>query len=482
MILQVIRFLLARAIPALINIAALAMYSRWLSPEEYGVYTLVISSVALTSGFLFQWIGSGLIRFIASESANRLRYLSASLTLFISILFLALLLLAVIGLHNSNISRSLYFAGVALLIAESWHILSWHLAIAASSPFNFGLQITVKSSLSLAMAGILVHYGYGPLGVVYGVLIGTIVAGLLPPVLRSWQGARPFGRSTSGVWQMAKYGAPLCGSIVGAYLIQVSDRFFLAYYGGAADVGSYAVGYDLATFTITSAMMIVNMAAYPLVIRELDKGRIFASARLASNLNNLLWVTLPLLACLVIFSTNITSIVLGAEFHETSQRILPWIAIAAFLNGIRSYHVDVSYHLAKNTIPIVTILLVSAFVNALLNMALIPRFSVDGAIAATIISYILALILSVVFSTRYGFGLPPLSKTTLPIVSCVVIAAVVSAQFADKMGIGWLTAQFGIFCVAYLICSWYLDIGNIKSKSRSAYSRFAQMIDYLNRK
>ena len=71
LLLQILRYVLARAIPAIINVAALAIYSRLLSPQDYGIYTLVVSSVGLSSGLLFQWIGAGLVRFVSKDTAKK---------------------------------------------------------------------------------------------------------------------------------------------------------------------------------------------------------------------------------------------------------------------------------------------------------------------------------------------------------------------------------------------------------------------------
>jgi O-antigen/teichoic acid export membrane protein len=57
-------YALARGLPALINFAALALFTRLLGPDEYGRYALVIATVVLANGIGFQWIHLGLLRYL----------------------------------------------------------------------------------------------------------------------------------------------------------------------------------------------------------------------------------------------------------------------------------------------------------------------------------------------------------------------------------------------------------------------------------
>ncbi|MEL6754367.1 MAG: hypothetical protein AAFO57_10095, partial [Pseudomonadota bacterium] len=52
-----------------VRFAALFIFTRLLSPSEYGVYTLVLSAVALTQTLVFLWIEAAAFRFV--ERARR---------------------------------------------------------------------------------------------------------------------------------------------------------------------------------------------------------------------------------------------------------------------------------------------------------------------------------------------------------------------------------------------------------------------------
>lgn len=47
-------YLLARGIPALLNFASIAVFTRMLAPETYGQYALVISGLTLANVLIYQ--------------------------------------------------------------------------------------------------------------------------------------------------------------------------------------------------------------------------------------------------------------------------------------------------------------------------------------------------------------------------------------------------------------------------------------------
>ena len=54
-----------------------------------------------------------------------------------------------------------------------------------------------------------------------------------------------------------------------SFVIDSSDRFLLGWLLIDAAVGQYAVAFDLTSFSIGLLLTIVNLAAYPLMIRAL---------------------------------------------------------------------------------------------------------------------------------------------------------------------------------------------------------------------
>ena len=107
-------YLLARGGPALINFLALAVYTRLLTPEQYGQYALVLAGVALVQVVCFQWLGLCLARFLPANHDAPERFLSE-----IKFLFAML---------------ALVFSAVGLVVALLWPDPVWQRLVALAVP------------------------------------------------------------------------------------------------------------------------------------------------------------------------------------------------------------------------------------------------------------------------------------------------------------------------------------------------------------
>src|SRR5690606_33652902 len=81
-------YLLARGVPGLVNFFAIAIYTRMLSPEEYGRYALVVAGVGLFNVIFFQWLRLSLLRFLPAYLSDPKDLLSSVLAGFVSVAFL----------------------------------------------------------------------------------------------------------------------------------------------------------------------------------------------------------------------------------------------------------------------------------------------------------------------------------------------------------------------------------------------------------
>ena len=60
-------YLIAKAIPALVAFGALSLYTHLLTPDEYGLYALALTSAILLNAVFLTWIPAGTLRFWANN-------------------------------------------------------------------------------------------------------------------------------------------------------------------------------------------------------------------------------------------------------------------------------------------------------------------------------------------------------------------------------------------------------------------------------
>src|SRR5690606_22444620 len=92
-----------------------------------------------------------------------------------------------------------------------------------------------------------------------------------------------------------------------------------------------------------------------------------------------LGIGLSAAAGMIALAPAIVETLIGADFREGALTVFPWIVLAAAISGIKAYHFDIAFYLAKNSRLLVITVAVAAAANVVLNMFLIPEFGIRGA-------------------------------------------------------------------------------------------------------
>jgi len=399
-------YLLARGAPAAVSFLAVALYTRLLSPAEYGLYALVISAVGLANAALFQWLRLGLLRFLPAYREKQARLLS-TLALGFGVLAGLTGVAGGVGfwIWPGSQARTLLGLGILLLWAQAWFELNLELVRSQLKPHRYGLLALAKSVSALAAGGLLAYLGRGVTGILLGLLLGFTVP-LLGVFRRHWNGVRPGRADFKTLRRLLGYGLPLTAAFILDFVVNSSDRLLLGWLSGSAAAGLYSAGYDLAKKSLWMLMMAVNLASYPLVVRALEKeGRDAARSRLRDIAIILLGVGLPGAAGLALLAPNLAGVLLGVEFRDAAAALVPWIALAVLLAGLKAYYLDMAFQLGRHTVGQVWVLLVAAVVNLGLNLCLIPLYGFMGAAYATVAAYAAGFVLSGLWGRRV-FPLP----------------------------------------------------------------------------
>ncbi len=380
---------------------ALAVYSRLLPPDEYGRYALIVAVVAAINAILFQWLRASIRRLLLAYEGRRVKLLSTvrasyyALTLLVAAVAVTTAML--LGGHDLRVFVAL---AALLLIAQAVFELNQDIQLIEQRPSRYGVAAVTKAALALGLGGILAWIGYGAAGALIGAIVGLGIPAL-------WLSLQHF-RSTSvsdatlgTLEEVARYGLPLSLSYALQFVVDASDRFLLGAFRGAADVGRYAAAYDLCWQVLTVLMVVVNLAAFPLIVRDMESNGIDAAkARSREHAILFVAVALPAATGFALLAGPIARAMLGAEFRNTAIVLIPIIAVAVFLSGLKAYYFDVALQLTRDTRAIAWIAFVSASVNVVLNLFLIPTWGSLAAAWSTLIAYAVALALSVVLGRR----------------------------------------------------------------------------------
>lgn len=229
------------------------LYTRYLSPADYGIIELVeLFVIVATICFGLSVVGDSAVRVYHEQRDDDGRgTVVSSAILIVAMLGACLALIAALAAGNLSVwlFRTHQYAGliraaflallfgsvsdVALLYEQIRHRASFFVAFSVCQ-----LIATVVLNVYLI--------AYARLGVWGFVTSKLIVSGISAAVLLS----RLFGEiGCRFEWQSARrmivFGGPLILSSGSVFIIHFSDRYFLNHYGTLADVGVYALAYKM---------------------------------------------------------------------------------------------------------------------------------------------------------------------------------------------------------------------------------------------
>src|SRR5690606_21646245 len=145
-------------------------------------------------------------------------------------------------------------------------------------------------------------------------------------------------------------------------------------------------------------------ASWPLVVRALEREGAGAARELALRGTALLLaIAVPSAAGLALLSREIGGLLLGEGFRHAA--LLPVLAAATLLAGVKTYHFDLAFQLGLRTALNVSVWLLVAAANVGFNLWWIPAWGLPGAAASSLAAYALGLAASAWLGRRV-FALP----------------------------------------------------------------------------
>jgi O-antigen/teichoic acid export membrane protein len=445
------------------NFAALAIYSRLLSPDGYGRYAIVIALVSLAGVIVFQWQRLVLQRWLPARKTDPDRFLGEALYVFGGLtLGVSLIGALAAALWADPEWRSLVALAVPLLVAQNWLELNLGLATAHLRPGRYGLLSGGKSLVAVLIGGWLAWVGLGAMAPMLGLLLGSLASAAFFGI-GAWRCARIRRPDAADFRRQLAFGLPLTVTFALAWIVSSSDRLLLGWLMDVDAAAVYSVGYDLAQNTLGILLGILNLAAYPLAVKTLEQsGTEAAVGQIRNNAELMSSAALAGAAGLAVLAPQLAGVVLGSQFRDGATAVLPVIAVAAAVLGIKAFHFDLAFHLGQSTLGLIRSGVLAALANLGLNLVLIPRVGILGAAYATLI----ALLIGTVASARLGRRLFPLPRF-LPILTRAVMvaaAAAVGAAVGSAMGNGLSALVPGLIAGASLAAcaAVVLDIAGLR--------------------
>ena len=387
----------------LVGFLLIPVYTRYLLPADYGVMSLVSTFGQALFIFLNLGQSTALFRFYYDDdtSAGRERVIAGSLwiVLLVStpITLMALALSAPTAglLLGDSTLAGLVAVGILTVACRQLLRLPFAILRADERDTGYATWSVVRTALSAVVAIVLVvgfHLG------VWGVLLAQLISEaiccliLVPPIARSlfkgWAGTQ--------MREQLTFGLALVPGAMAGFTLELSNRFFLRYYGTLDDVGLYSLGHRLGeiVFFIVAA---VQLAWAPFVYgnRKSPQAKELFSYAATYYLTGMLFCVLGLSA----LAPEIVRLMAAPSYHGAAP-VVPLIALAGLCEGLR-FVFTIGIAFQKRPLIRSAAMGAAAVVNVILNVLLIPRFGMIGAAWATLVGFATLISIEYVVSRRF---------------------------------------------------------------------------------
>ena len=377
-----------------IGLLLLPLYSRVLSPSDYGLFDLILATAAIAAIIVPLEVSLGLAREYpdAASQAEKRRY--ATTAWLFTIAMYGLFTVVAVALHFSAVTPRFTPIPLPVLGFGLAYVVLMGLLYFLQNQLRWelrGLNYSIVTLLNAVGGGALAallgwHYG------LHGVLIGLVLGALCAIAL-----ARAFlGESLRGNWDTGKlrlmlgYSLPLVPASLSALVTLYVDRALLSYYSGLHDLGLFAVGYRVASISLLGLVGIQG-ALIPLIYSH------HAAARTPADIARLFrWFAgLSILLCgfLGLFASEILRVLVAPSFQDASKIVM---ILAPACVMMQLYFFFPGMFLAKKTWLQLGVQATAALVNISICLWLIPMF---GFVGAALGNFFASVIFCVIWAT-----------------------------------------------------------------------------------
>jgi O-antigen/teichoic acid export membrane protein len=437
----------------------LPIYTRYLSPADYGVAALIEMTLDVIGMIAGAQIAHAIFRFYHKTDSNadkRAVVSTALTTLVVSFGLLGLAIFMAAPRLSTLVFGSDVHAGLIRLGAGSFALQSLLLVPLAFARIQERSGLVVSASLLKLVISVgfnlvfVVGLGLGVRGVFISTLFSNLVVGI-------WLGIWTMRHVGIGIRpdllrSLVRFGVPLIGVQMATYAMTFSDRYFLQAAGNAAIVGLYNLAYQFGFLLLMLGFVPIEMIWGPRrfqVARKPNPSPILAKA---FRLINVSVITIGV--GIGLFVGDLLRIMSSPPFHPAAD-IVPIILIAYVFHGWAMLH-DIGVLVKERT----ELLTVANWIAALVALAgfsiLIPRFLAFGAAAAAVMAFGVRWGLTYRFSQR----LWRVQYDWWPVIrlAAVGVSVCVASLLLPPMGVVTSIAVHLLLFALYLILVWSFPI------------------------
>lgn len=448
------------------SIILLPILTKNYSANEYGIWVQLSITVTLIPNIATLGLPYALIRFFAKFDEKKILdgFYSITVLVFISSLILSILLL----IFSKFISDFLFggYYAIALLLPPILFLACINLLyinyfLTFQKTRLYSLFLFLQSYLNIIFAFL---FTWMNLDFIY-IIIGFFLSQLIVCILMFLIVVRTIGLKIpqfKNIRSYLDYSIPTIPTNLAWWAVESSDRYLIGFFMGLAFVGYYNPGYNLAMMIKMLFLPFATMLT-PALSASYDKSEHHkVNTYLKYSSKYFFLLAIPSAFGLSILAYPILNILTTSTIASEGFLVVPFIALTAIIYGANGIVTQVIL-LEKKTKISGIIWILSAVINIILNILLIPYIGIIGAAITTLLAYTTSFSLTLVYASKfYKFDFNPyfLVKSILASIVFSVFILLLNPTNIFEIGFAFIVA--GLIYVVTLILIKGIKIDEIK--------------------
>jgi O-antigen/teichoic acid export membrane protein len=419
----------ATVIVRAVGFLLLPIYTRFLSPSDYGMVELLTIVGAFAFVTVALEVGQGAARHLPeSTGERRAEYVSASLAFAVPayIAFAIALILAAGPVASRLLGRPdattiVQVAAVTIALMGVFQLAHGELRWMMQARRWAAINVAYVVSAGVVGAGLVAVVRVGPVGI----LLGWAAAAALGLVLVSIAGRGMYRLRwhRERLAEMLRFSVPLVPSSIAVIAMASVDRVIVNNNLGLSDVGMYGVGLRVASI-VGVVMLAFQASLAPLIYathREPDTPR-----QISQLLRAFVLAAGAASIGLALFAPEVVALVAARQFADAS-RVVPLLATATMVGGM--YVFTPGLAIGRRTGLVAAVSIGAAVAATVAGIFLVPTLGmIGGAVAALVGALVLFVGNAVLGAREYAI---PFSWLRIAIVGGIVLAVDVAMAYLE---------------------------------------------------
>ncbi len=432
---KIVHYTAGNLFQKIILLIFLPIFTHYLVPEEYAIYTNLMIFISFASLIYFLGIQQAIFSYFYQKKTPEYHYTLIS-SIIITLICIGVVLSLLIIIFRNDLS-------ILLLRSSQYSYLFVWVSVILFFDVIYGIVLSILNMMEYSKQYVLVGNSKHVLLLVLIIAIAIIskvsvknifimmmitsgVAMLIAlfsmiSIIRSFRKQIDSASiySFALMKKILSFGVIMIPGTLAMLILKVSDRYMLTYLSAGAlyDVGIYAIGYRIGMI-ITFLNSIVSLVYFPYAMKIASQENAAKSFR---KVFNYYIIAGGLLGILILLFTHEFFKIFIDSAYASAIKIVVFGVISNYLYGIFNI-VNLSFYIRKKAKNIALAVGIGALLNIALNFILIPRYGIYGAGIASIISFALILLINFVAAEK----LYPVGYNALIVIFITLALGIVS--------------------------------------------------------